>query len=313
MKLPNSLTKKDLSFIGFIVAYILLGLGIYFYFGNRPEQTPVQPQTNKSLPQTETKDFTFLVFGDSGVGSSEQKQIAQLLKKKRADLILHTGDLAYQRGSYEEIQKNVLEIYQDIFANSAFYPSLGNHDYGTDKGQPFVDTFKLPGNERYYYFEYKDTLFIALDTNDPLNQNPNQMLTWLEKTLAESDSDWVIVYFHHPAYSTGLHGSDGRVQEKVVPLLEKYNVDFVFSGHDHNYQRTCPIKNNSCQSSGVTYIVTGGGGAPLYPVGKEQWFTAKQISAHQFVLAEKKNCTLTFKVIGLEEAQIDQFSKSKCS
>lgn len=312
MKLPPNLKKKDISFLGFIIAYMLLGLAIFVYFSARAEQILVQPQTNKKLVQPLLKDFSFLVFGDSGVGSAEQKKLADLMEGKKADLIIHTGDLAYNNGSYEEIQKNVLDIYSGLFATSAFYPSLGNHDYGTDKGQPFIETFDLPGNERFYSFDYNDVLFIALDTNDPLNEEPNQMLPWLEEILRAKKSTWTVVYFHHSPYSSGLHGSETRVQEKIVPILEKYKVDVVFSGHDHNYQRTCQIQAGACQDSGVVYIVSGGGGAPLYPVGKNQWFTAKQISAHHFVAAEKKDCNLSFKVTSITGEQVDQFSKSKC-
>lgn len=313
MKLPAKPTKKELSFLSFLVGYILIGFGIYFYFGNRVPDTPLQPQSNALLPQTSSQNFSFLVFGDSGVGGSEQKQLARLMDKQKADLIIHTGDLAYFSGSYEEIQKNVLDIYGNLLTKTAFYPVLGNHDYGTNKGQPFVSTFDLPGNERYYSFEYKDILFIALDTNEPLYETPNKILPWLENILAETKRKWRIVYFHHPPYSTGLHGSDEAVRGKIVPILEKNNVDFVFSGHDHNYQRSCTLKSNTCQKDGVFYIVSGGGGAPLYKVGKPEWFTDKQISAYHFLLAEKKNCTLSFKVISLDGEQIDQFSKSKCS
>ena len=52
--------------------------------------------------------------------------------------------------------------------------------------------------------------------------------------------------------------SAGHVSKEtptLVPLFEKYNVQAVFAGHDHNYQRH--VKN------GIQYIVTGGGGAPL--------------------------------------------------
>lgn len=311
MKLPKSLNKKDLSFLGFIVGYIFLGVGIYFYFGNRQEIV-VQPVQNPPLVEKPSQDFSFLVFGDSGVGSSEQKQLAENMKQENAEMIIHTGDLAYNSGKYEEIQRNVIDIYGDLLTTKGFYPSLGNHDYGTDDGQPFVQTFSLPGNERYYSFEHNDVLFVALDTNQPLSETPNQMLPWLEETLSANQSKWTVVYFHHPPYSSGLHGSEKKAQEKLVPILDKYQVDFVFSGHDHNYQRSCYIKAGSCQSAGTLYIVSGGGGAPLYPVGPRQWFTAQQISAHHFLLATKNDCTIVFEVIGLEQQRLDQFSKSKC-
>ncbi len=314
MKLPRLLSKKGNAFAVFLILYIFLGLVIYLYFSLNFEQISPRPLANKKLTPAESQDFNFIVFGDSGTGSKEQKQLELQMEKEKFELILHTGDLAYQRGSYQEIQENVVDIYKNIFEKAAFYPSLGNHDYLTNNGQPFMDTLDLPGNERYYSVEHKQILFIALDTNKPLDEVPNEMLPWLEDTLQKAKSKWILVYFHHPPFSSGsFHGSEKRVQDKIVPILEKYNVDFVFSGHEHNYQRTCLVEGNSCGSKGVLYIVTGGGGGPLYTVGKDQWFTAKQISAHHFVLAEKKGCTVSFSVVGLNGEQLDQFSKSKCS
>jgi len=60
------------------------------------------------------------------------------------------------------------------------------------------------------------------------------------------------------------------VQDALVPLFEQYGVDMVFNGHDHHYERTCPIRAGQCSSAqegGVVYYVTGGGGAPLYKTG----------------------------------------------
>jgi len=48
------------------------------------------------------------------------------------------------------------------------------------------------------------------------------------------------------------------VREALTPLFERYGVDIVFNGHHHNYQRSLV--------HGVTYIVTGGGGAPIYRI-----------------------------------------------
>lgn len=316
MTLPEKLNKKDFLLIFFILLYIFLGGLIYSYFAFRTNQGFIQPQPNKKISNISqpTKDFNFLVFGDSGVGSLEQKQLAVQMTLQDVKLVLHTGDLAYNRGTYEEIQKNVLAIYPDLFTKAAFYPSLGNHDYATDNGEPFIKTFQLPGNERYYSFEYNDVLFVALDTNEPLDKTENNMLVWLDKTLENSELIWKAVYFHHPPYSSGIiHSSDKRVQEKIVPLLEKHKVDFAFSGHEHNYQRTCYIQTGACQDSGVLYIVTGGGGAPLYPVGGKEWFVAKQISAHHFILAQKKDCRIDFSVISKTGEKLDSFSKSKCN
>ncbi len=314
-----NINKRVLSALVLIALLISAAILVYLFLPltRRTASThnvAVKQTTTSSQPKEETK-FTFLAFGDSGNGSLQQKQIAKLLLSYNAPVTLHTGDNAYQSGTAEEVQKNVLEIYKDLFAKTHFYPSLGNHDYATKKAQPFLDAFELPGNERYYFFTYQNSLFIALDSNDPLNETPNQMLPWLEDTLKTNTvgKDWVIVYFHHPPYNSGLeHGNDLRVQTKIVPILEKYNVDLVLTGHEHSYQRTCPIRENKCVSEGIVYIVTGGGGGSLYKLGNPQWFTIKQDMVYHFVVGELSHCSLNLTAIDINSTEIDNYSKSKC-
>ena len=85
------------------------------------------------------------------------------------------------------------------------------------------------------------------------------MIEWCEddlKDARDSDNiDWIIAYFHFPVFSSGYFGNDKRLIEEMVPLLEKYDVDIVFNGHDHHYERS--------YKDGVYYIVTGGGGSDL--------------------------------------------------
>src|SRR3989344_2841602 len=214
--------------------------------------------------------FSFLVFGDSGSGSPEQKALAKLMAKEDFNFILHTGDLAYQSGSTAEIQANVLDIYKNLLQNHPFYPTIGNHDYGTANAQPYLDTWDLPrqtlneaDQERYYSFDIGNAHFISLDSNTPLNQTDEasntDMFDWLRADLTKAKAkgaEWTIVYFHHPPFSSGKnHGEDKRVQEKLVPVFEEYGVDLVLGGHEHNYERTCRINlgksGKTCTASKV--------------------------------------------------------------
>jgi hypothetical protein len=64
----------------------------------------------------------------------------------------------------------------------------------------------------------------------------------------------VIPFFHHPIYSYGHHGgSDNSSGGELERLFKFYGVRLVFQGHDHDYYYT--------QRGGITYVVSGGGGA----------------------------------------------------
>lgn len=299
-------------FLRLIPIWILIGfLGVLVVLTSVKEDKIVQLK-QPILKTVDAEKSTFIVFGDSGTGSSEQKQLAALMENYSPNVVIHTGDLAYPIGSFGSIQENVLEVYDKLFSKSSFYPSLGNHDYKTENGKPFVETFDLPGNERFYSFEIGKALFIALDSNKPLDENPSQMIPWLENLLSQTKIKIRIIYFHHPPYSSGPHGSEKRILDKLVPIFEKYKVDIVFSGHEHNYQRTCKILQGKCVENGTSYIVTGGGGAPLYKLGKELWFSKIQKSIHHFILGELGECQLNLKAIDINNNIFDKLIIDKC-
>ena len=108
----------------------------------------------------------------------------------------------------------------------------------------------------YYTFDRAECHFVSIDCYSGYNSDSDQY-KWLEKDLAaHQKSRFRIVYFHEPPYSIGAHGSNVTLRNILCPLFKKYHVQLVLTGHDHNYYHTT--------RDGITYIVTGGGGAPLY-------------------------------------------------
>jgi hypothetical protein len=81
-----------------------------------------------------------------------------------------------------------------------------------------------------------------------------QQLSWLEKELQNSGSEWKICYFHHPLYSSGaFHGSSTELRLLLEPLFVKYGVEVVFAGHEHVYERVKP-------QNGIYYFTEGASG-----------------------------------------------------
>lgn len=104
---------------------------------------------------------------------------------------------------------------------------------------------------------------------------------WLDRRLGElrarHDIDFVVVFFHHCAFSTtNAHASDGGVRDAWVPLFEKHQVDLVINGHNHVYERTDAILKNAVRRQvpigertdptrdGIVYVTAGGAGKALY-------------------------------------------------
>ena len=104
---------------------------------------------------------------------------------------------------------------------------------------------------------------------------------------------------HRSPYGSSRHGGDEKVREDLEPLFVKYGVDLVFSGHDHVYERTVPIR-------GVTYVVSGGGGRRLYPAGKGE-LTASSVSAHHAVLVRVSGRRLSLEAVEVGGKVVDRF------
>src|SRR6185436_11897430 len=125
--------------------------------------------------------------------------------------------------------------------------------------------------------------FVSLDTETAFLDTARRQVQvdWLQADLASTTQEWKVVYFHRPPYSTGFeHGSDLTIRAVFAPIFEQNGVQLVLSGHDHDYERTQPMKTSTDPSATpVTYIVSGGGGAPTYTVNPAS-FTAFARSAH---------------------------------
>jgi hypothetical protein len=196
-----------------------------------------------------TSSVRFAIIGDSGEPSSGQTAVARQMAAWRTrfpfEFVLMTGDNLYGReraGDYE--RKFVIPYKALIDGGAKFYASLGNHD---DDGQIHYKTFNM-GGRKYYTFKPKPGVrFFALDTN----YVDKKQIEWLDTELAASGSDWKIVFFHHPLYSSGAtHGSADAQRALLEPIFLKHGVNVAFMGHEHFYERIHPQK-------GVAYFIIG--------------------------------------------------------
>ncbi|HKB16618.1 MAG TPA: metallophosphoesterase, partial [Planctomycetota bacterium] len=222
--------------------------------------------------------FRFVVFGDSGSGNSNQAAAASLVSALDPDLVLIAGDVIYSCCSASAVTGRYFVPYASLLPERPFYLALGNHDYDSGCGQPYLDNFCLPesapGGERYYSFDRGNVHFVSADSNEvssppsACTSNPafTAQLGWLDADLAGSAAPWKIVFFHHPPYSDSNHGDDPDVQASFVPIFEARKVDLAFAGHDHCYERFPQMIGGVPASGGVRYMVAGTGGASLYSI-----------------------------------------------
>lgn len=215
----------------------------------------------KTAPDGEAS-FRFVVYGDTRSRHDMHRRVASAISQAEPDFVVHTGDLVAD-GRETSQWPVFFEIETELLRKTVFFPVLGNHERNSPHYHEFFSVTRP-----YYSFDWGAAHFILLNS-DVGNTAPSpeardafwqEQTRWLEQDLEKSKNAALrFAVFHHPPISSvkRRQGTKHRVQE-WVPLLEKYGVTAVFSGHDHNYQHH--LRN------GVHYIVTGGGGAPLYDV-----------------------------------------------
>ena len=180
-------------------------------------------------------------------------------------------DQEYQTKLFE------LNGFSDVFSWLPFWPSPGNHDYNTvweesaflgipysnipleDHEGPYFDLVHVPTEaeaggfpsdlELFYSFDYGDVHFLSLNSEvfdfAQTFEGIDRMKQWIEQDLIQNTRTFTIAYFHQPPYSKGSHDSDDAfelvmkaMRERVVPLLEQYDIDLVVCGHSHVFERS---------------------------------------------------------------------------
>jgi alkaline phosphatase D len=86
---------------------------------------------------------------------------------------------------------------------------------------------------------------------------PNLQTLWLERTLAgarrDPSVDMIVVFMHQCAMSTSVpgNGSDLGIRQAWLPLFDRYEVDLVLSGHEHDYERSYPVRGYDAGAHGT--------------------------------------------------------------
>jgi uncharacterized repeat protein (TIGR01451 family) len=114
-----------------------------------------------------------------------------------------------------------------------------------------------------YSFDYGNAHFLFLDANPHLFNvvldgrpnfagpdagfpaYPSVLKNWIMNDLDASNQTWKFVVFHQPAFSSGNATLRNNQMRAVARILEDHGVNMVFNGHEHNYQRTLPLRATS--------------------------------------------------------------------
>ena len=216
--------------------------------------------------------------------------------------------------------------------------------------EPDVQALLAAAGSRYprmanFSFDYGDAHWTVIDSNPYVDWNSSDLQQWLSEDLKNAaNAKWRFVGFHHPGFNSSKAHFNEQQTRVLAPLFEQHDVDIVFSGHVHNYQRSFPMKfvpapgldgkipargvvNGSwtldkafgtattTKPDGVIYIVTGAGGARLYNPEQQddraswQEFTSTFVSkVHSVSVVDLNGSQLTFRQIDTAGNSVDSFT-----
>ena len=237
---------------------------------------------------TSASNFVFAVLGDSradsgdGVDTNEfPTLINHAVNNYNPRFIIMTGDVVTTSGNDYNTIKQAWKTYTDqvvsISDHIPIFNVLGNHEHVTASTpnallryqEIWMHPHNGDGESGYYdevtfWQEFGNSLFIFISTEEP-SFSPriqSNQLTWLNNTLRKRGYTHKFVFFHRPICGTTRSGTVSGSYPADSAMLDQMfsdnNVTIAFAGHNHYY---C----YNTTASGMTYVITGGAGAPLYP------------------------------------------------
>lgn len=200
-----------------------------------------------------------------------------------------------------------------------------------------------------FSFDYGDVHWLVLDSNRYVDWSDTGLREWVRKDLAGAQrARWRFVSYHHPGFNSAKNHFLDQWMRTLCDLFEQGNVDIVFNGHVHNYQRSFPLRFKArpgadgqlvaksgavegewsldrrfdgrtvTKPDGVLYLITGGGGAGLYNPElqntPEKWqpFTLKYAAdTHSFTQVDVHGARLEIRQISEEGKELDRFTITK--
>ena len=279
-----------------------------------------------------TESFRFLVYGDNRSDEAAHAAVVVAMTSKASSFVVNTGDLV-ERGDSRTEWQQFFDIEAPLTRERPIYSVVGNHELTDGSGIDYVRYFgpadlpkeivapapsvtgvllhdagapQLTLDQLSGTFRWGNTRFFLINGMVPFTSGPTR--AWLEKVLTDADQEpglvWRIVVVHHGPWSSGPHGDNKLLQDAKVPaLLREHKVDLVMSGHDHIYERGT--------AEGLPYLVSGGGGAPVYRVKKAEATSRRYESVRHFVEATVSPVAIQFVAMRSDGSTIESCALAK--
>ncbi len=281
-----NIIKKTGIVLGILfIIFVAVSLFLYFFTRHHLDFHPENKDINKAV-----------IYGDVRSGYKTHMKIANMIYNEKPDMVMFTGDIPSNSRNYIHYLQFTI-FAKKLWDNAEFYPVRGNHESTYWLYDAFFD---LPNDMSYYSFDRMGMHFIVLDCWNVFEPLEEKQLEWLKEDLEKNKGKPISVAFHVPLFTSGKYPPYDAPY--LVELFDKYNVLFVFSAHVHSYERSL--------YKGTNYVVTAGGGAPLYDENRENPYKIIRKKVHHYTVLTRENNVYTLKAIDINGQEIDRVSTS---
>lgn len=275
-------------------------------------RAPPRRVTVKALPQD---GLRIALYGDSRDGHGPHRGLLEAVAAADPHVIVHTGDVVHRAGEDSQWAA-YLSTSLPVSARIPVVLALGNHELWQPRNQPEskrVDALaeamaQVPPPEdpiarankttaAIYHVRIGRLLIVAMDSNTSMARGSPQLRFLDAVVAANPDTTARFAAVHHGPASSGKHGPH-RHAEDVIEALERLDFTASFGGHDHTYER---IERGS-----LTYLVSGGGGAPLYKRRRVAPGSVAFASTYNWSLIRLEGETMHLSSFSLEGVLLDR-------
>lgn len=245
------------------------GYSIVADVGGRSASASVEIGPPVGSPAAGSDAPVLVAAGDIASCSSGGDEKTASLVETIAGTVLAVGDLAYNSGS----TKDFATCYDPSWGkfSDRTRPVPGNHEYGTPGAAGYFNYWTAASGgivKSYYAFGVAGWRVYALNSNCEFiggcqEGSPEQ--AWLAADLQTHPTECVVAYWHHPLFSSGVHGNN-PVMVDMYRTLYDAGAEIVINGHDHDYERFAP-QDAAARGDpvfGVREFVVGTGGKQHY-------------------------------------------------
>lgn len=192
-------------------------------------------------------------FETNALANGRSRYVIEAVNRLEPDFVIHMGDLVHPvpgHPTFGQVADDFNQLYENVKSPLHIIP--GNHDCGDKKiswmpavqvNDTFLKTYEKYFGPHYGSFDHKGIHFVLINSpvlNSGLDLEAEQR-AWLEKDLAETDCERILLFTHYPPYVTDPYEEthydniDEPARSWLLGLIEKHKIEAVFAGHVHNF------------------------------------------------------------------------------